>query len=60
MRESVATRIRSSCCFVLSFRVLGRVKELMEVLRSCAIGEDLVVVTTIVGIRVSWRNWEWE
>lgn len=56
MRESVATRIRSSCCFVLSFRVLGRVK---EVLRSSAIGEGLDV-TTMAEIRVSWRNWECE
>lgn len=43
------TRIRSSCCFVLSFRVLGR-----ELSRSCAIdgGEVGVEVTTAIVVVV--------
>lgn len=60
------TRRRSSCCFVLSFRVLGR-----ELSRSCAIdgggGGDVgvAVVTAIVVceklfvLRVLGFSWKW-
>jgi len=59
MRASVATRMRSSCCLVLSFRVFGNEKELMEGLRSCcAIVKGLKLKNNGV-IRVSWRIWNW-